>query len=84
MNNILIILIVSAILIAGCVPLVIMYFKERKARLKSEKALAVVIEMGQIDDQIFRIRLDQSESWPASSRAKMLIDNNCDWLPKLC
>jgi hypothetical protein len=70
MKNIL--LVIVSILIA-CIPSIILYLKERKARLRSERALTVVREMGEIDDRIFRIRLDSFEDWPTSSEAQMLI-----------
>ena len=68
-----ILLISLTILIAACISSSTLYFKEREARIRSEKVLAVVREMGEIDDRIFRIMLDDPEDWPASPESKMLI-----------
>jgi hypothetical protein len=68
--NILAIAIIGAI---ASLPALLLYLKEKKARIKSEKMLSVVRQMGEFDDRIFRMRQDDPEDWPASREAQMLI-----------
>ena len=70
MKNLLIIIV--SLLIAS-IPSLLLYWRERKGRIKSQTMLAAVKEMGEIDDRIFRIRLDDPEDWPTSHESQTLI-----------
>ena len=51
----------------------LLYIKERTVRRNLDEKLLVIIQIGQIDDRIFRMRMDDPEEWPESREAQMLI-----------
>ncbi len=60
-----------SILAVGSIPSAA-YFLERRRRRKSEKTLATLKEMGDVDDQIFEMGMN-SKIWPLSAEARAII-----------